>query len=143
MRRGSWNYDVRARWSLADAVSLVSDIRRQGALHPLIIRIQELPPPEGVVRSFLITDRLAGGFRIRNRADTLRVTDQEVVSIAHQRPRTRLRNHARFTVEGDVVHIAVTVTLDAPTLLFAIAFRQGRKAHLTLAERLQEALDSP
>ncbi|MCW2671504.1 MAG: hypothetical protein JWP14_93 [Frankiales bacterium] len=36
----------------------------------------------------------------------------------------------------------VDVTLTAPTLLFPYAFREGRKAHLELAGRIRDVLES-
>ena len=126
-------------------MALLSDIARQGELHPLIVEVRELPPVKGALRSYAITDRLALGpvrFRITYHADTLSITDSEVVTVARQRPRTTLRNTTRVTPTPTGSHVHVDVTLTAPTLLFPYAFRQGRQAHLELAERLRDVLSS-
>jgi hypothetical protein len=145
MRSGGWDYDIRARCALPDAVALLSDLTRQGELHPLIIEVKELPPVEGALRSYAITDRLAMGpvrFTITYTADTLSVTDHEIVTVAHQKPRTTIRNRTTFTEEPDgVVLIAVHVELEAPSLLLPFAQKEGHKAHLALAERIKTVLE--
>jgi hypothetical protein len=146
MREGTWEYEVVARCALADAVALLSDPERQGALHPLITKVVPEPPQAGALRSYAITDALRWGpmrFRITYHADVLEVSDSRVVTIARQRPRTTLRSTTRFTPDGETVRIGVTVRLQAPTPLFAYAFRTGRSAHLELADRLREVLEGP
>lgn len=148
MREGSWDYEVVARCSLAEAVSLMSEIERLGELHPLITRVQPVPAVDGALRSYAVTDRLRWGplrFRITYHADVVSVSEDEVVTVARQRPRTTLRSTARFSpatdAEGEAVRIAVTVVLTAPSLLFGYAFRTGRDAHLALAGRLRDVLE--
>ncbi len=144
MREGTWDYEVTARCALADAVALLSDVERQGELHPLITKVEAVPPVPGALKSYAVTDRLRWGpvrFRITYHADVLAVSDKEVVTVARQRPRTTLRSTVRFHPEGDTVRIAVTVVLRAPTPLFAYAYRTGRAAHLELAERIRTLLE--
>ncbi|MEV4756382.1 SRPBCC family protein [Micromonospora sp. NPDC049559] len=147
LRRGSFRYTIQAHCELADAVALLSHFDRQAALHPLIVRVRELPAPPGVLRAYRINDRLAVGplrFRTSYRADVLRATEDEVVSVARQWPSTRLENNARLRREPDgLVRVDVEITLSAPAPLFPYAFRQARTAHLALATRLRETLDSP
>ena len=144
MRSGRFTYDLQARCTLAAARDLLSDITRQGELHPLIIEVRELAPADGALRSYAITDRLTCGplrFRITYYADTLSVSDREIVTVARQRPRTAVRNTVRLTEANGVVDIAVAIELSAPTLLYAIALKTGRKAHLELAQRIKAVLD--
>lgn len=146
MRTGSFTYGIRARCSLAAARDLLSDVTRQGELHPLIVEVRELPAVPGALRSYAITDRLAFGpvrFRITYHADTLAIGDHEIVTVARQRPATSLRNTVRLTELGDgTVDIGVTIELTAPTLLYAVALRTGRAAHLELAQRIKTVLES-
>jgi hypothetical protein len=124
---------------------LLGDVARQAALHPLIVRVRPRPPAPGVLRSQLVTDRLAWGpfrFRVTYQADTLRIGVDEVVLVARQWPGTTLHNHTRLTREPDgLVRVDVEITLSAPAPLFRYAFRQARAAHLTLASRLPAALE--
>lgn len=143
VRTGTWSYDVDASATPAQALALLSDITRQGELHPLISKVVELPPAEGALRSYAITDTLRLGllpFRITYAADTISISDDEIVTVARQRPRTTIRNRTTLTPHGTGVHVHVEVELTAPTLLFRYAFREGRKAHLELAERLRVVL---
>jgi hypothetical protein len=146
MRSGSFTYDLRARCTLAAARDLLSDVSRQGELHPLIVQVRELPAVPGALRSYAITDRLAFGplrFRITYHADTLAISEHEVVTVARQRPATTLRNTVRLREVGDgTVDIGVTIDLTAPTLLYPVALRTGRTAHLELARRLRAVLEA-
>lgn len=144
MREGTWEYEVVARCALADAVALLSDPERQGALHPLITKVVPETPPAGALRSYAITDALQWGpvrFRITYHADVLEVSDAQVVTVARQRPRTTLRSTVRLAPEGEQVRIHVTVRLQAPTPLFSYAYRTGKAAHLELAGRIREVLE--
>jgi len=81
-------------------------------------------------------------FRIRYFADTVSVTESEIVTLARQRPRTTIRNRTTITPTSTGVHVHVDVELTAPTPLFAYAYREGRKAHLELAGRIRDVLES-
>ncbi|NYF54529.1 SRPBCC family protein [Micromonospora purpureochromogenes] len=144
VRRESFSYTVQARCSRADAVALLSDPARQGELHPLIVRVRQLPTRPGARASYAITDRLELGplrFPVTYQADVLVVSDDEIVTVARQQPGTTVRNHTRLQDEGDVLRIDVEITLSAPAPLFGYAFRQARAAHLGLASRLGAVLD--
>jgi hypothetical protein len=145
-RHGTFAYTLRPRCAVADAVRLLSDFRGHTALHPFIVKVTEVPPVDGAVRSFRIDDRLAWGpfrFTTTYTADVLTVTDREVVTLARQRPGTTVHNHTRLCPEPDgTLRIDVTITLTAPDLLFGYAFRQAQRAHHALADRLRRALES-
>jgi hypothetical protein len=132
MRTGSWTYGLTAQCRLDAAVNLLSDVTKQGRLHPLIVEVNELPPGPGALRSFAIKDRLriAGlPLTITYLADLLMKSDKEVVTVARQRPRTTLRNVTRFQDNGDgTIRVDVEVTLTA--------------AHRELAERMQQVLEN-
>lgn len=144
MREGTWEYGVAARCALDDAVSLLSDIERLGELHPLVTRVVAVPAVDGALRSYDVTDRIRWGplrLRITYRADVLAVSDSEIVTVARQRPSTRLRSTLRLEQDGDTVRVHVTVVLQAPSPLFPYAYRTGREAHLLLAERIRAVLE--
>jgi hypothetical protein len=141
----SFSYTVQARCPRMEAFALLSDLTRQGELHPLIVRVRELPPRPGTLASYAITDRLELGplhFPVTYQADVLVATEDEVVTVARQQPATTVRNHTRLRDEPDgVVRIDVEITLSAPAPLFRYAFRQARAAHLRLASRLGATLE--
>ncbi|WFE41678.1 SRPBCC family protein [Micromonospora sp. WMMD998] len=141
----SFSYTVQARCRRADAVALLGDLSRQGELHPLIVRVRQLPPRPGALASYAITDRLELGplhFPVTYQADVLIANEDEVVTVARQQPATTVRNHTRMRDEPDgVVRIDVEITLTAPAPLFGYAFRQARAAHLGLAARLGATLE--
>ena len=69
------------------------------------------------------------------------MSDLEVVTAAAQKPSTTLWVTSQFQVEGDVVHISVSVRMRAPSLLFPYAYRTGKAAHLELAQRIKDVLE--
>lgn len=146
MREEAFCYTIRARSEPARAVRLLSDFSGHAELHPLIVAVRPVPAEPGALRSYAITDRLAWGpfrFPITYRADVLARTADQVVTVAHQRPATTLRNHTTVSPEpGGLVRIDVEITLSAPTPLFRYAFRQARAAHLALAGRIRTALEA-
>jgi hypothetical protein len=145
-RHGTFHYDIRARCSVADAVALLADIPRLTSRHPLAVGVKAVPPGDGALRSTEVTSRLTWGplrFHITYRADLLTVTDDEVVTVAHQRPRTTLVNRARFRAEdGGVTHIAVEITFTSPALLFPYAFGRAKFAHAGLATGIKHTLEA-
>ncbi|WP_328419094.1 SRPBCC family protein [Micromonospora sp. NBC_00389] len=147
LRSDTFSYTVQARSSTSDAAALLSDLTRQGELHPLIVRVRRLPPRPGARASYAISDRLVAGplhFRTTYQADVLISEDDEIVTVARQWPATTVHNHTRLRAEPDgLVRIDVEITLTAPARLFRYAFRQARAAHLALATRLGAALDRP
>jgi len=143
-REGTFSYTAAGSCDLPTAMALLSDLTRQGELHPLIIGVEPLAVSPGAVASYAITDRLTIGpiaFRIRYFADVLAVTSDDIRTVARQSPATTVTNHTHVAATRDGVTVAVDVTLRAPTLLFAYAFRTARTAHLALGERISARLD--
>ena len=144
--KGSFHYDIRARCRIEDAVALIADVPRLASRHPLAVRTEELPPVAGALRSTAITSRLRlGPFRwhITYRADLLSRTEDRVLTVAHQRPRTTLTNDSRFSEEPDgITHISVDISYESPWPIFGFGFRQAQHAHRGLAQGIRELLES-
>lgn len=147
MRRGTFRYDIRARCQIEDAVELMADMKRLTTRHPLAIRVAELEPRPGSIRSVAITSRLRLGplsFLITYQVDTIKVTADEVGTVARQHPATTLTSHAHFRQEDDgVTHISVRIDYESPTLLFPYGFGKARYAHRELAIGIKELLEQP
>jgi len=96
------------------------------------------------LRSYQVAGTLRWGpvrIPVRHHVDVISVSDLEVVLATRQWPRTTLWITSQFQVDGDRVHVAVTVVMRAPSLLFPFAYRTGKAAHLRLAERVRMALE--
>ncbi|GIF75143.1 SRPBCC family protein [Asanoa siamensis] len=148
-RSGTFSYSLRAACEVADAAALLSDFSRHTELHPFIVKVTEVAPVDGAVRSFVINDRLTFGpvrFTTTYTADVLAINAlgpgvTEIVTLARQRPGTTLRNRTRiYPVSDGGCRVDVRITLTAPTPLFAYASKQARQAHHALAERLEQVL---
>jgi hypothetical protein len=145
-RTGTFTYQVDAGSDPAAAIALFSDLSHHDRLHPLIVKVEPAAAPDGAIRRFLITDRMAVGpfrFPITYTADILSVTPDRVVSVARQKPSVTLRNDTRLTTVDSRVRADVEITLTAPAPLFSYAFSQARTAHLELADRIAELLAGP
>lgn len=146
MRQGTFHYDIHARCTIAQAIALIADVPRLASMHPLAVATRDLPARPGVVRSTAVTDRLPLGpvhFTITYRADVLSVSATEVLIVAHQKPHTTLRSHARVQSRADgQVHIGVDIVFNAPTLLFRYGFGKARYAHEGLAREIKKTLDA-
>jgi hypothetical protein len=142
-RQGSFRYEVRADAGVDEAVALLSDFSRHTELHPLIVRVVQASAPDGVLRRYEITDRLAVGplrFPVTYTADVLVAGPDRVVTVARQQPGTTVRNDTRLSSVDGGLCADVEITLTAPAPLFGFAFRQARAAHAVLADRLRAAL---
>jgi hypothetical protein len=144
--KGSFHYDIRARCRIEEAVALIADVPRLASRHPLAVRTDELPASPGALRTTAVTSRLRLGplrWSITYRADLVTRTEDRVVTVAHQRPRTTLVNDSRFTMEPDgISHISVDISYDSPWPIFRYGFQQAQRAHHGLAEGLKELLES-
>ena len=145
-RQDSFSYAVQAHCEPGAALRWLADLTRQGELHPLIVRVRQVPPDAGALQSWRVTDRLAWGpvrFPTRYRVDTLEMSARTLVMRARQWPGTTVLNRTRLEPESDgLVRVDVEITLTAPAPLFRYAFRQARAAHLVLAARLGPALSA-
>jgi hypothetical protein len=74
-------------------------------------------------------------------ANVLSVTEDEVVTVALQRPNTTLVNRSRFIGGPEGTHIGVGITFSSPTLLFPYAFRNAQFAHRGLAIGIKDRLE--
>jgi uncharacterized membrane protein len=123
----------------------MADVPRLTSRHPLAVSVKDLPPGDGVLRSTAVTSRLKQGpvaWHITYRADVLKVTSDEVVTVAHQSPRTTLTNHARFYAEpGGITHVSVDISYESPAILFAYGFGKAQFAHRGLAEGIRDMLE--
>jgi hypothetical protein len=145
-RTGSFKYQVDAGDDATAAIAVFSDLSHHNELHPLIVKVESAPPPDGALRRYLITDRMAWGplrFPITYTADILTVEPNRVVTVAHQKPDVTLRNETRLTTVNGKVRADVEITITAPAPLFPYAFRQARTAHLVLAECIAKLLAGP
>ncbi|PKN91150.1 MAG: hypothetical protein CVU44_20515 [Chloroflexi bacterium HGW-Chloroflexi-6] len=143
MTQDSFTYNITARCEAQKAIRLLSEFNQHSDLHPLIMHVERVEAPQGVLRRYLITDQLKWGpfaFKIRYRADILRVTDDEILTEAFQSPNTTVTNQTTLTQHGDELHIQVKITMQAPSLLFGYAFHQAQTAHLEMARRIEKAL---
>ncbi|SES42957.1 SRPBCC family protein [Lentzea albida] len=146
MRTGTFEYTITGPGTVASAVDLMADVPRLVTMHPLAVRAEAVPPPSPeVLRSTAVTSRLKFGpvgMHITYRADLVVRGEDEVLTVAHQQPRTTLTSHVRVSEVGDDrVRIKVGVTFECPALLFSYAFGKARFAHEHMASEITKYLN--
>jgi len=145
VRTGTFEYTITGPGTVASAVELMADVPRLVTMHPLAVRAEAVPPPApDVLRSTAVTSRLKlgpVGMHITYRADLVVRGEDEVLTVAHQQPRTTLRSHVRVSeAGGDQVRIRVGVTFESPALLFSYGFAKARFAHEHMASEIEKYL---
>jgi len=144
MREGQFEHEIFIQAKPAEVISFWANLHNHPRVHPLIVNVEEVTPPPGVLHRYWITDQLQWGpfrFRIRYRADILKVSENEILSEAYQSPKTYVTNHSIFNEENDGTRLHEKVTIKAPDLLFSYAFQQAKAAHAGLLQNLKRVLE--
>ncbi|GLY48289.1 SRPBCC family protein [Lentzea sp. NBRC 102530] len=146
MRTGTFDYTITGRGTVASAVDLMADVPRLVTMHPLAVSTATVPPGPGVLRSTAVTSRLKFGpvgMHITYRADLVLRGDDEVLTVAHQQPRTTLRSHVKVAEAGTgQVRIDVGITFESPSLLFSYGFAKARFAHEHMRTEITKYLNA-
>jgi hypothetical protein len=128
--------------------AFLADLHRHRDLHPLIERIEDLPPQPGRpdVRRYRVTDRMRLGplaFRITYLAELEPFAPDLILGAAWQSPGVELRTRYRVSPSrggGTLLH--EEVRLKAPRLLIGYAHRQAEAAHRETLAKLKRLLES-
>jgi hypothetical protein len=145
MKIGSFTKDIFIEADAAIVMGTISDYTQLHHFHPLIVKIQQAATaPPGVLRRYVITDRLLWGplkFGITYRADIISVTASTVHSEAYQFPGTYISLASTVkSVKGGAM-LSESFTLKSPRLFFGYAFRQAETAHTETLNRLKEYIE--
>ena len=127
--------------------SFLADLHRHRDLHPLIEKIEDLPPhperPE--VRRHRVTDRMRLGpisFRIHYLAEIRAVPPDLILGTAWQSPGVEVRTQYRVTpASNDATLVREDVRMKAPLLLIGYAHRQAEAAHRETLAKLKVLLE--
>ncbi len=144
MKQGSFEWEIHIEREPKDVLALVSNYNLHSAIHPLILSVNQIDAPPGIIGRYRITDQLQIGpfrFKVEYRADIVRVTENEVYTEAYQSPGTHVYNLTRVTPEAGGARLKETITLKAPDLLFGYAFNQARTAHKEMLERIKRFME--
>jgi len=140
MKQGTFEREIFIESDAATVINAIADYSNHHKIHPLIIKVERAKnEPEGVKRYF-ITDSLQWGpfkFKIKYQADIIAVTEDTVHTEAYQSPETYVTNITKVTPYGSGVRLHETITMKAPDLLFAYAFKQAENAHTELLQRIK------
>ena len=128
-------------------LAFLADLHHHRDLHPLIERIDDLPPvaERPAARRYRVIDRIRLGplsFRIAYVAEIERIAADELRAAAWQTPGVEVRTRYRATAsaEGDT-HLHEEARLSAPRLLIGYAHRQAEAAHRDTFARLKVLLE--
>jgi hypothetical protein len=128
-------------------IAFLADLHHHRDLHPLIERIEDLPPiaERPAARRYRVTDRIRLGpisFRIHYVAEIEAVAPDELRASAWQKPGVVVRS--RFCAKessAGVTQLREEVVLSAPRLLVGYAHREAETAHRATFARLKVLLE--
>jgi hypothetical protein len=144
LKRGSFTCEVFVKAPLEKVIELATSFNKHEILHPLIVKVEEVSAEPPVLRRFRITDQLAMGpfrFKIKYRADILKLTPGEAHTEAWQSPGVHIISYMFFVEDKGGTHIREEYTVEAPNMLFNYPFRQARVAHEELLQRLKQVAE--
>jgi hypothetical protein len=128
--------------------AFLGDLHRHRDLHPLIERIDDLPPHPGrpTVRRHRVTDRMRLGpmsFRIAYVAEIMPVPPDLILATAWQSPGVEVLTSYRVapSPSGGTL-LREDVRIKAPFLLIGYAHRQAEAAHRETLAKLKVLLES-
>jgi hypothetical protein len=128
--------------------AFLADLHNHRELHPLIERIEELPPDprRPTVRRYRVTDRMRLGplwFHISYLAELKSLPPDEIAAAAWQTPRIEVLTHYQAApASGGGTRLREEVLMKAPLLLIGYAHRQAEAAHRETFAKLKVLLES-
>jgi hypothetical protein len=128
--------------------AFLADLHNHRELHPLIERIEDLPPDprRPAVRRYRVIDRMRLGplsFRIAYVAELEPLPPDEIAAAAWQTPRIEVRTRYQVIPRPDGgTQLREEVLLKAPLLLIGYAHRQAEAAHRETFARLKVLLET-
>lgn len=145
MKQGTFEKQIFIRSDVKTVLAVVSEFSEHHKVHPLIVKVEQVEAPAGVMRRYLITDQLEWGpfrFKIKYRADILSLTENKVHTEAYQSPNTFVDNVTSVTPTEGGVLLKETVTLKSPDILFNYAFQQAQTAHEEMLKRIKAFVET-
>ncbi|HBX70064.1 MAG TPA: hypothetical protein DEH25_11985 [Chloroflexi bacterium] len=130
-------------WIDADPVDVrnfLADLSHHDQIHPLIVQVEELTPPEVDFRRYQITDRVpVGPFTMKAvyEADIRISPAGDVISEARQSPGIRLQNVTQCIPSNGGTRLVEKVTVSAPRLLLGFVTQQAQESHEGMFSRLK------
>jgi hypothetical protein len=128
--------------------AFLAELHNHRELHPLIERIEELPPDprRPTVRRYRVTDRMRLGpivFRIAYVAELDPSAPDLILGGAWQSPGIEVRTRYRLSPSSEGgTHVHEEVLIQAPLLLIGYAHRQAEAAHRETFAKLKVLLET-
>lgn len=126
--------------------AFLCDLHNYVPLHPLIESIEEIPPPEEILRArgYRVVDRIPfGPFKMRTvyTAALEPVSEYEVRGYAWQSPGIRLDTVYRLDEIVSGTLLVEQVTVSAPRVLRSFVVSQARKSHEEMLAKMKALLE--
>lgn len=145
MKQGSFTCEIFIKAPRDKVIELATSFEHHDTLHPLIVKVEEVPAEAPALRRFWITDQLAMGpfrFKIKYRADVLKLTLDKAHTEAWQSPGVHIISHMLFIEENDGTLLREEYTVEAPPLLFGYTFKQAKAAHEELLVQIKQVAEA-
>ena len=127
--------------------AFLCDLNHYVPLHPLIVRVEELPPRPDLpnARRFRVVDRIRVGplhLRTTYEAALEPVSERLVRGHAWQSPGVRLRTDYALSPMGDGTRLEERVVVEAPRLLRGYVVRTASAAHAETLRAMKALLEA-
>ena len=145
MKQGTFEKEIFIQSDAATVINVIADYSQHHKIHPLIIKVERATDEPAGVRRYFITDSLQWGpfkFKIKYQADIIAVTEDTVHTEAFQSPGTTVTNVTKVTSKDNGVLLHETITMQAPDMLFAYAFKQAEAAHTEMLKRIKTFVEA-
>lgn len=85
MKQKSFEHEIFIRSDTRTVLQAVTDMTQSLSIHPLIIKVDEVPPSDEALKRYIITDSLKWGpfkFKLKYRVDVIEVAENHARLIA-------------------------------------------------------------
>ena len=147
MAEARFQHAIELRVPPETLLSFLSDLHHHRDLHPLIERIEDLPPaPERpAARRYRVVDRLRLGplrFRTTYVAELEPASASEIRGTAWQSPGVEVHTRYRVTPAPEGTRLCEDAIVKAPRLLLGYVRRQAEAAHRETLAKLKAHLET-
>ena len=144
MTQRNFEHEVFIRSDARTVLHSVTDMNQSLLIHPLIVKVEEVPPSDGALKRYIITDSLKWGpfkFKLKYRVDVIEIAENHARLIAIPSSWMKIESLMQVTpCEGGVI-LKESYVMHAPSLVFDYSFKQAQDSHRISFQNLKAFLE--
>ena len=145
MTQKSFEHEIFIRSDVRTVLQAVTDMKQSLSIHPLIIKVDEVPPSDGALKRYIITDSLKWGpfkFKLKYRVDVIEVAENHARLIAIPSSWMKIESLMQVSPREDGVTLKESYVMHAPALVFDYSFKQAQESHRISFQNLKAFLEN-